>query len=225
MKDMTSVNQNSGSWMNRPFWKVFGAIGDFFVLNCFWLLGCLPIVTIGTSTTAIFYVFLKRRRGEGGPLWGMYKKSFRENLKQSIFIWLIFLFLIFDVVLVCMTMIQSGRAVKADFLYGGKYFVTLAVLGCIFVSVLLYSFALLALFRQTITQCIVSAVGLSFGKIGWTLVFLLIIAGLALLTYYVVPPLFFLDVPLAVCLISCRMNLIFDRQIAVADKNKKESGQ
>lgn len=60
-------------------------------LNILWLLCCLPIVTIGASTTALFYVTLKIAKNEEGNLTRSFFHSFKENFKQSTIIWLILL--------------------------------------------------------------------------------------------------------------------------------------
>ena len=60
-------------------------------LNLLWLVCCLPIVTIGASTTALFYVTLKVARNEEGSLTKAFFHSFKENFRQGTIIWLILL--------------------------------------------------------------------------------------------------------------------------------------
>ena len=60
-------------------------------LNILWLVCCLPIVTIGASTTALFYVTLKVAKNEEGNLTRSFFHSFKENFRQSTIIWLILL--------------------------------------------------------------------------------------------------------------------------------------
>lgn len=58
-------------------------------LNILWFLCCLPIVTAGASTTALFYVTLKMAKNEEGNLTKEFFRAFRQNLKQATKIWLI----------------------------------------------------------------------------------------------------------------------------------------
>lgn len=58
-------------------------------LNILWLICCLPIVTIGASTTALYYVTLKIVKNEEGNLTKAFFHSFKENFKQGTLIWLI----------------------------------------------------------------------------------------------------------------------------------------
>lgn len=199
--------------MERPFWRFFGALGDFFILTVYWLIGSLPIVTIGCSTTALFYVCLKKRRNEESTMWKMFKKSYKENLKQGIFLWLLYVFIVLDVRIIGYMLIQSGSCTLADFQSGGRYYVALVVAELIYLSVMLYSAALLALFKQTTGQLIVASIGLAFNQLPSTILFLIILAAIWFVMFYLFPALVFVAIPMAVYLISIRMNSIFDRQI------------
>jgi len=69
---------NFGNWVFR-----------FFYLNTLWVLFSLPIVTIGASTTALFYVTHKWAAGEDPPIWQSFWKSYRQNFRQGLVIWVI----------------------------------------------------------------------------------------------------------------------------------------
>ena len=60
-------------------------------LNILWFICCLPIVTIGASTTALFYVTMKMVRNEEGNITRNFFHSFKENFKQSTLVWLMLL--------------------------------------------------------------------------------------------------------------------------------------
>lgn len=60
-------------------------------LNLIWFVCCIPIVTIGASTTALYYTSLKIVRDEDHSLGRMFFRSFRENFRQSTVLWLILL--------------------------------------------------------------------------------------------------------------------------------------
>ena len=60
-------------------------------LNILWFICCIPVVTIGASTTALFYVTLKMAKNEEGNITKAFFHSFRENFKQSTKIWLVLL--------------------------------------------------------------------------------------------------------------------------------------
>ena len=60
-------------------------------LNLLWFICCIPIFTVGASTTALFYVTLKMAKNEEGNITRAFFRSFRENFKQGTTIWLILL--------------------------------------------------------------------------------------------------------------------------------------
>ena len=67
--------------------KIVGTV----YLNILWFICCIPIVTIGASTTALFYVTLKMVKNEDGSLTRAFFHSFRANFKQGTKIWMILL--------------------------------------------------------------------------------------------------------------------------------------
>ena len=68
-----------------------GRVADLIILNLICLVCCIPIVTIGASLTALFYVTLKMVRNEESYIIKSFFKSFKENFKQSTIINLIML--------------------------------------------------------------------------------------------------------------------------------------
>ena len=60
-------------------------------LNILWFVCCIPVVTVGASTTALFYVTLKISKNEEGSITNAFFHSFQQNLKQGTLIWLILL--------------------------------------------------------------------------------------------------------------------------------------
>lgn len=60
-------------------------------LNLLWFVCCIPIVTIGASTTALYYTSLKIVRDEDRSVGRMFFRSFRQNFRQSTVLWLILL--------------------------------------------------------------------------------------------------------------------------------------
>ena len=60
-------------------------------LNVIWFICSLPIITIGASTTALYYASLKIIRGEESYAGRLFFHSFKENFKQATQLWLILL--------------------------------------------------------------------------------------------------------------------------------------
>ena len=60
-------------------------------LNILWFICCIPVITIGASTTALFYVTLKMAKNEEGNITTAFFRSFKENFRQSTIVWIILL--------------------------------------------------------------------------------------------------------------------------------------
>ncbi len=60
-------------------------------LNILWFVCCLPVFTVGVSTTALFYVTLKIAKNEEGAVTRAFFRSFKENFRQATIVWLILL--------------------------------------------------------------------------------------------------------------------------------------
>ncbi len=77
--------------MDGPVLQFINKIVYSVYLNILWFLCCIPVITAGASTTALFYVTLKIAKNEEGNITKAFFRSFRENLRQSTLIWLILL--------------------------------------------------------------------------------------------------------------------------------------
>ena len=66
-------------------------ICDMVCLNIMWLICCIPVVTIGASTTALYSVMLKMVKNEEGYIFRGFFKAFKEkqvvycNMRQKPF--------------------------------------------------------------------------------------------------------------------------------------------
>ncbi len=74
--------------IDNPVFAWMGTLGDVIALNLLWLLCCLPVVTIGVSTTALFYVARKISAGEEYRVCRDFFHSLRSNWKQATLLWL-----------------------------------------------------------------------------------------------------------------------------------------
>ena len=75
-----------------PFSQVLVKLCYGCYLNLLWFICSIPIVTLGASTTALYYVTLKIARDEEETsVSRMFFRAFRENFRQSTVLWLILL--------------------------------------------------------------------------------------------------------------------------------------
>lgn len=71
--------------------RTMSRVCDLFLLNVFFLLSCIPIITIGAAATALYTVCFRFDTEKEAGVIKVYCKAFRENWKQATAIWLILL--------------------------------------------------------------------------------------------------------------------------------------
>lgn len=74
---------------DSPFGQLLLKLCYACYLNLLWFVCCLPIFTIGASTTALYGATLKIAREEDCSLTRMFFRSFWKNFRQSTVLWLI----------------------------------------------------------------------------------------------------------------------------------------
>lgn len=79
---------------NNWFFRFMDKFVDCVLLNLFWIFSSLPIITIGASTTALYYTVVKALRNDHGSIRKEYWRAFRSNFKQATAIWLFFVLLL-----------------------------------------------------------------------------------------------------------------------------------
>lgn len=77
--------------MDGPFFTVINRLGDLILLNILWLICCIPVVTIGASTTALYFETMKLAENNEGYIAKNFFRSFKQNFWQSTVIWLVLL--------------------------------------------------------------------------------------------------------------------------------------
>ena len=163
-------------------------ITDCIFLSMFWLLGCIPVVTVGASFAALYDATYRGfRRGEK-HCWGRFWQVFRENWKAGILPTAVFLAVVSLVIKVLVALWNSAVAGAISWmLFSGLAFVGVLVLGM--VSVL---FPMLSRFENAFTVLLKNTVFLAMANLPRTLALGLLNTVSGLLCAFFVLPLFFL---------------------------------
>ena len=140
------------SWLMRGMSR----LGDLMLLNFFFLITCIPIGTIGPAVTAMYTVCFRFGTDRERGVVRSYFAAFRENFKQGIFIWLIFL-LCFVTACVNVFLFLSLKN-AAHFLF--LLFAVLALLALLIVG---YAFPLLSQFNSSTKRILENALLMSIG--------------------------------------------------------------
>ena len=106
--------------LDNPIWRFMGKLVDVFILTLLWAVCCIPIITIGPASTAVYYVTLKLVRDEESYTVRSFFKSFKENFKQGsvigIIMTLLLVFFLYDIYAYFMMGTQISRILGIVFL-------------------------------------------------------------------------------------------------------------
>lgn len=73
------------------FMRAMSRIGDLLLLNFFFLLTCIPVITIGAAATALYTVSFRFDTEKEAGITRSYWEAFRANWKQATAVWLLLL--------------------------------------------------------------------------------------------------------------------------------------
>ena len=163
-------------------------ITDCIFLSMFWLLGCLPVVTVGASFAALYDATYRGFRQGEKHCWGRFWQVYRENWKAGILPTAVFLAVL---TLVTKALVALWNAAVAGgvswMLFSGLAFVGVLVLGM--VSVL---FPMLSRFENPFLGLLKNTVFLAMANLPRTIALGILNAAAGLACAFFVLPLFFL---------------------------------
>ena len=200
-----------GSFFNydNPVWRFIGKFWDILILNILWVICSIPIITIGPSTTAMYYVTMKLARDDDGYTFRSFFKSFKENFKQAIAIWLIFLvvgvLLAFDVYYFIKIVPSSSLRTVMISMFFGFIFVWL--------SMFTYVFPLQARFYNPVKRTIFNSFFMSVRHMFHTIGMLAADAVLLFLALTYMPQLSMFGVALIAFFNSYLLNSVFSKYL------------
>lgn len=163
--------------LDNPFFRFIGKLVDVVFLNLLWVIFSLPIVTIGASTTAMYYVTLKLVRDRESYIFKSFLKAFKENFKQSTIIWMILLAAL-TILGTDIYVVYGMDASYAKILLA--LFVGVSVLA---LFVLIYIFPLQAQFANPVKQTFKNALFIAIRHLPWTILLTIITVAGGLLIY------------------------------------------
>lgn len=128
---------------------------NLMVLDVLWIICCIPIVTLGASTTALNYTCIKLQRDEGDSVIRMFFKSFISNIRQGLV-----LGTGFEAALIIITacLLQMLGSINAGHGLSVLFAVALVLLLFLWVTAFTYVFMVLARFDNSLLRTITNAV-------------------------------------------------------------------
>ena len=151
-----------------PFWRFMSRVADLVVVNAYWLICSLPVVTIGASTSALYCVTLHMVRGEGGGVTRMFFSAFKQNLRQGL---ALFFILLLPVVLVVYEVWLYVSGAVEQTLWMSVVFCMPAILVALITG---YVYPLLAQFDNSVKNTLKNACLLAVGNLPFSIVMALL---------------------------------------------------
>ena len=142
-----------------PFQRFLNKMTDLLVLNLVTLLMCLPVITAGAALTAMHYVLLKMVRGEEGYIVKSFFRSFKRDFRQATVLWILYVALAALMVSNLVLVLEGS----------GKYPLwlpsSILVVGLLALMFMIYTFAMLSRFDNSIYHTLLNAVTITFSEL------------------------------------------------------------
>ncbi|MBE5961552.1 MAG: DUF624 domain-containing protein [Lachnospiraceae bacterium] len=207
--------------LDNGFFSFMGKVWDIIVLNLIWLICCLPIVTIGPATSALYYAMVKVIRRERGYAIKEYFHSFKDNLKVGTLSTLVFLVLAWILYVdynYAQALMKDGSKMGTILIsaFNGISIIAAGILAMIFPVLSRFTLGVRGLFKTTFLM--------AFKHIFTTIGVIVIIAVCGLALYIVIPAILF--VPAVCCLIcSFLIEKVFKKYMPEPEGTPEETGK
>lgn len=158
---------------DNPFNRFMYKLGCFILVNIYFLLCCIPVVTVGASLTAADFVCYKMKEEPDVKITSVFFKTFAVNFLNSTLVWIIF----------AGVMSALVYGIVWSFTAGGNMAVcVLCIIGAILAGTCgTYVFMLIARYRNGIIAQIINGFKVGFANLAWTFLIWLVWAAPILL--------------------------------------------
>ena len=160
-----------------PVFTFLSRLADLYWLNLIYIICCIPVITVGAATTALYYVSLKMAKDEEGYITKSFFKSFKQNFLQATVIWLVILAI--GIIMFMDLRIANGgdmAEVLNSTAVSNVIIVAVGVMVIVLCMILTYVFPLLAQFDNTIKNTVKNAFLISIRHLPYTFLMMLITA-------------------------------------------------
>lgn len=164
--------------IDSKFIEFMNTLADVFVLNVCFLIGCIPIVTIGTAITAACSVGLKIYEGRENHVWKQFFMSYKENLKHGIPITLVTAVIIYALWLD----MQLFNNIEGNPIY---FLIVAMIVGIITLVNLIYVFPLESRYDNSLYQTLQNARKIAV-RFWPRTILILVLLGVEFLLFYAV---------------------------------------
>ncbi len=151
---------------------------DLILLNILWIICCLPVITAGAATTALYYVSITSIRCGDGYVIRRFFESFKKNFRQVTPVYLVILFAAAVFVIDILFWLGQGGTI------GKVMFIVSVAMALILFTIVLWIFPVFAKLEGKTWNLIRNAVAFAIGYFPYTAI-ILVITGIVLYANYV----------------------------------------
>lgn len=148
---------------DSKFMQAMARVYDLVILNLLFLLSCVPLITIGAASAALYTVCFRIGTDREQGIFRSYFQAFRENFRQGTILWLI-------------AVVFFGAGIVNVFLFysmeGPLHYLFLLMTALVVLELLIYSYAfpLISQFHNKNLPTLKNALFLSLGYLPRSLV-------------------------------------------------------
>lgn len=165
--------------LESPLMSFLTRLADLMILNLLMLICCIPIITIGASLTAMYYVVLRLHNDECNSVTRDFFHAFKGNFRQATVIWIIYLVEILALVEDYYLMFGEGIHTLVRLRYVTYLFTALLLVG------FSWSFVLLSRYTNSIGRTILNSYLVGITNLPRTIIMILpMLVAMVLLRCY-----------------------------------------
>ena len=206
--------------IDNGFFRFMGKVFDMIVLNLIVLVMCIPVITIGPSLTAGYYVAMKTVRDEEGYVWKSFFKSFKQNFLQG-FILEIIVAVAVVLMYIDLRVTYNWMSESSSFLIRLLFYVLVGFALLVAVSAS-YVFPVLAKFENSIKKILMNSVMMAVRHLQYSVLIVILMIGAGALVYMYPISVFFV-IGFVLYINSYIFRKIFDNYIKVDSQGKEET--
>lgn len=202
---------------DNKFFRGLSKVVDCMLLSALWVIFCIPVFTIGASTTALYYAAHKTLiRGKGYVI-NTFWDAFKDNFKKSTGIWMIQLVILIVLagdLYITYSMMAEGNNI-------GVLFYVFLVLLVYFIIWSTYVFCYNARFELPWKAVMKNAVIFSVVHLPWSVVLFVLLVAVAFMMYVLPPFLFLMPAALYASYATILERKIFRKYMSEEDLKKE----
>lgn len=192
--------------------EIMNKLLDLALLTVYWFVSCLPVFTIGTATSALYYTTQKVIKNDRGYVSGEFWCFFKENFKISTKCWLVHLILGFifaDEAYICYQMWRDGEAI-------GWMWIPFLVMEALNMVMAIFTLTYIARFEDTVRRTLKNSFFIMMTHLVKGILLLLLLAVFVIAVVWF-PPVILLAPSAYMLLASYALEKIFRKYMSEED--------